>query len=328
MKHQPSHTIEHLQERIKQAFDELPLRKQPEELYIPITYTLAQGGKRIRPLLTLLACDMFGGNIEDAINPAIGIELFHNFTLIHDDIMDQAPLRRGKETVYKKWNTNVAILSGDTIFAQANLFILTSPSRSKTRVARLFNRTAIQVCEGQQYDMNFETRNDVSIAEYMEMIRLKTAVLLAASLKMGVLTAFASEKSADILYDFGIKLGLAFQLKDDLLDVYGSQEKFGKVSGGDIIECKKTFLYLKALELAGDKQDDLRDLYNSRMVPASEKVADVKNIFNKLNIEEITQNEVEKYYRQAVDLLASLDIPGTYKIPLQQYTSELMYREK
>jgi geranylgeranyl diphosphate synthase, type II len=326
--YQSLHSIEYLLDHFNQAFTQLHGEKQPAELYIPINYTLSQGGKRMRPLLMLLACDMFGGNIEEALNPAIGIELFHNFTLLHDDIMDQAPLRRGKETVYKKWNTNVAILAGDTIFAQANLFILTSPSRSKTRVARLFNRTAIEVCEGQQYDMNFETSSSVSIHEYIEMIRLKTAVLLAASLKMGALIAFASEQSAKILYDFGIKLGLAFQLKDDLLDVYGSQEKFGKVSGGDIIECKKTFLYLKALELAGNQAGELRQIYTSSALPNKDKVTAVKEIFSSLGIREITQKEIEKYYQEAVDMLASLDIPGTYKVPLQQYTSELMYREK
>jgi geranylgeranyl diphosphate synthase, type II len=326
--YQSLHSIEYLLDHFNQAFTQLQGEKQPAELYIPINYTLSQGGKRMRPLLMLLACDMFGGNIEEALNPAIGIELFHNFTLLHDDIMDQAPLRRGKETVYKKWNTNVAILAGDTIFAQANLFILTSPSRSKTRVARLFNRTAIEVCEGQQYDMNFETSSSVSIHEYIEMIRLKTAVLLAASLKMGALIAFASEQSAKILYDFGIKLGLAFQLKDDLLDVYGSQEKFGKVSGGDIIECKKTFLYLKALELAGNQAEELRQIYTSSALPNKDKVTAVKEIFSSLGIREITQKEIEKYYQEAVDMLASLDIPGTYKVPLQQYTSELMYREK
>jgi geranylgeranyl diphosphate synthase type II len=212
--------ITELQNRLKKAFSELQLHGQPPELYEPIRYTMELGGKRMRPLLLLMACDLFGGDVQKAIDASIGIELFHNFTLLHDDIMDQAPLRRGKETVYKRWNANRAILSGDTMFAMANLYMLRTPPSCVAQVLDIFNRTAIEVCEGQQLDMNFETRQEVSAPEYLEMIRLKTGVLLAASLQIGALIAGASSLAAQQLYECGICLGLAFQLTDDLLDVW------------------------------------------------------------------------------------------------------------
>ena len=252
--------IQDLQLLLDEAFSRIQLPARPADLYDPINYTLGLGGKRLRPLLVLASCQMFGGEIDEAINPAIGIELFHNFTLLHDDIMDQAPLRRGKETVYKKWNPNVAILAGDTMFALANKYMLRTRQQAISQVMELFNQTAIEVCEGQQYDMDYEHQANVSIADYIEMIRLKTAVLLAASLKTGAIIAGAEAADCNYIYQFGINIGLAFQLKDDLLDVYGVQEKFGKVSGGDIIAGKKTYLYLKALETAGSEADAFRRL--------------------------------------------------------------------
>jgi geranylgeranyl diphosphate synthase type II len=319
--------IQDLQHLIDDAFSQIQFPSEPADLYNPITYTLGLGGKRLRPLLVLASCQMFGGEITEAINPAIGIELFHNFTLLHDDIMDQAPLRRGKETVYKKWNSNVAILAGDTMFAVANKFMLRTRPHAISHVIELFNQTAIEVCEGQQYDMDYEHRNDITIADYLEMIRLKTAVLLAASLKTGAIIAGAGLPDCDYIYQFGINIGLAFQLKDDLLDVYGVQEKFGKVSGGDIIAGKKTYLYLKALESAGTKAEYFRRLYSAHDMDSAEKVMKVKEIFNQLNIEEHTRELIEDYYQKALRDLSSLSLPEEAMESLSEYTAGLMERE-
>jgi geranylgeranyl diphosphate synthase type II len=263
----------------------------------------------------------------DAINPAIGIELFHNFTLLHDDIMDQAPLRRGKETVYKKWNSNVAILAGDTMFAVANKYMLHTRAQAISQVVELFNQTAIEVCEGQQYDMEYENRPDVSIGDYLEMIRLKTAVLLAASLKTGAIIAAADPTDCDHIYNFGINIGLAFQLKDDLLDVYGDQEKFGKVSGGDIIAGKKTYLYLKAIESAGSQTNSFRELYAAHNIAGTEKVSKVKEIFNQLKIEQHTRKLIDDYYQAALHDLSCISLPVEAMEELSDYTAGLMERE-
>jgi geranylgeranyl diphosphate synthase type II len=317
-----------LQVRIDEAFSLIRLPEKPADLYDPIAYTLGLGGKRLRPMLVLASCQMFGGETADAINPAIGIELFHNFTLLHDDIMDAAPLRRGKATVHKKWNPNVAILAGDTMFALANKYMLRTKPQVISKVVELFNQTAIEVCEGQQYDMEYENLDKVTIPDYIEMIRLKTAVLLAASLKTGAIIAGAGTADCELIYQFGIKIGLAFQLKDDLLDVYGIQEKFGKVSGGDIIAGKKTYLYLKALESAGSQQEAFRTLYNSHNIDNQLKVSRVKEIFNQLNIELHTRNLIEEYYQQALHDLSRISIPEEAMELLREYTAVLMEREK
>ncbi len=319
--------IQDLQQRIDDAFGRIQFPAHPADLYDPITYTLGLGGKRLRPLLVLSSCQMFGGDTSDAINPAIGIELFHNFTLLHDDIMDEAPLRRGKETVYKKWNSNVAILAGDTMFAIANKFMLRTRSQAISQVVELFNQTAIEVCEGQQYDMDYEKRQDITIAEYIEMIRLKTAVLLAASLKTGAIIAGAGAADCDYIYQFGINIGLAFQLKDDLLDVFGIQEKFGKVSGGDIIAGKKTYLYLKVLESAGQHGEYFRKLYASHDMESSEKVTKVKEIFNQMNIEQHTRKLIDEYYQKALNELSCISLSSEATDSLKEYTEGLMERE-
>ncbi len=319
--------VQDLQNRIDEAFLTLRFPSEPADLYDPITYTLGLGGKRLRPLLVLASCQMFGGNVSDALHPAIGIELFHNFTLLHDDIMDAAPLRRGKASVYKKWNPNVAILAGDTMFALANKHMLRTLPHAVSPVVELFNQTAIEVCEGQQYDMDYENRARVSIPEYIEMIRLKTAVLLAASLKTGAIIAGADSKDCDLIYDFGINIGLAFQLKDDLLDVYGAQEKFGKMSGGDIIAGKKTYLYLKALESAGPLSEPFRDLYTSPANDNNSKIASVKEIFNQLNIEQFTREQIDIYYQKALSDLSNISLPPEATEPLREYTAGLMERE-
>ena len=270
-------TINEIQKIIEKQIDNINFKKAPNELYGPIAYTLKLGGKRLRPALCLMGCDMFGGNINEALQPALGIELFHNFTLLHDDIMDKAPLRRGKETVYNKWNTNTAILAGDTMMAIAYDFIMKAPEVVRTKIFSIFNKTAIEVCEGQQYDMNYESQNDVTIDKYLEMIRLKTAVLLAGSLKIGAVIGGANENDTQKLYSFGENIGIAFQLKDDLLDVFSNEDKFGKKSGGDIITNKKTFLYLKAFELAeGKTYDSLWFYFNKKFENNLEKVKGVK----------------------------------------------------
>ncbi|MEI8046208.1 MAG: polyprenyl synthetase family protein [Bacteroidota bacterium] len=319
--------VQELQLRLEEAFSELQFPSSPADLYNPITYTLGLGGKRLRPLLVLASCQMFGGDISDAIHPAIGIELFHNFTLLHDDIMDAAPLRRGKETVYKKWNSNVAILAGDTMFALANKYMLRTRLQAISQVVELFNQTAIEVCEGQQYDMDYENRENVTIADYIEMIRLKTAVLLAASLKTGAIIANAGAADCDHIYNFGINIGLAFQLRDDLLDVYGVQEKFGKVSGGDIIAGKKTYLYLKALELAGAQIEYFRRLYSSQNEGSKDKVMKVKGIFDQLNIEILTRDLIDEYYQKALVDMSRISLPAEAMESLQEYTAGLMDRD-
>lgn len=319
--------IQDLQLLLDEAFSRIQLPARPADLYDPINYTLGLGGKRLRPLLVLASCQMFGGEINEAINPAIGIELFHNFTLLHDDIMDQAPLRRGKETVYKKWNPNVAILAGDTMFALANKYMLRTRQQAISQVMELFNQTAIEVCEGQQYDMDYEHQENVSIDDYIEMIRLKTAVLLAASLKTGAIIAGAEASDCNHIYQSGINIGLAFQLKDDLLDVYGVQEKFGKVSGGDIIAGKKTYLYLKALEMAGSEADAFRRLYSAHDIDSNEKIARVKEVFNRMNIETLTRQLINDYYQKALRDLSAISLPEEAMESLTEYAAWLMERE-
>jgi len=319
--------VQDLQLQIDEAFSKIQFPSVPADLYNPIIYTLAIGGKRLRPLLVLASCQMFGGDIAEAINPAIGIELFHNFTLLHDDIMDAAPLRRGKETVYKKWNSNVAILAGDTMFALANKYMLRTRPQAVSLVVELFNQTAIEVCEGQQFDMDYEKTPDISIADYIEMIRLKTAVLLAASLKTGAIIAGADTVDCNYIYQFGINIGLAFQLKDDLLDVYGVQEKFGKVSGGDIIAGKKTYLYLKALELAGSQLESFMKIYSSHDTESNEKVRKVKEVFNQLNIKQLTRALIDEYYQKALYDLSCISLSVEAMELLREYTARLMERE-
>ncbi len=321
-------TIKELQNKIDLTLSAQKFEGNPPLLYEPIKYTLSQGGKRLRPLLTLLACDLFDGNIENAVYPAIGLEIFHNFTLLHDDIMDKAPIRRGKETVYKKWNTNIAILSGDTMFALAYEFMLNTDNKVIPQILPVLNQTAREVCEGQQFDMDFETQDNVSIADYIEMIRLKTAVLLGGSLKIGALIGGATPENADYLYNFGINIGLAFQLKDDLLDVFSDVEKFGKMTGGDILTNKKTFLYLKAYELA--KNEELQNLNYYFNLPESEgtqKINGVKSVYNTLNIEQLTVDEMKNYYDLALLEFDKINISEDKKQNLLDFAKLLMDRE-
>lgn len=317
-----------LQELIAQAIATLPVYGKPEGLYQPIAYTLEQGGKRLRPMLALMSAQTFGGDPDKALPAAIAIEIFHNFTLLHDDIIDEAPLRRGRETVYKKWNINTAILSGDTMFAIAYGQLCSSETAMLPALMKVFTKTAIEVCEGQQYDIDFETSGDVSIDAYLNMIRLKTAVLLAASLKIGAITANASEADADRIYSFGENLGIAFQLQDDLLDAFGNEEVFGKKTGGDILTNKKTYLYLKALECAAaDDRKMLAELYSRRDMEDGEKIGKVLQIFRRADIEKQTEELIMDYFNRAILLFAEINLSEEAKKPLLSLAETMLKRK-
>ncbi|MEZ5195911.1 MAG: polyprenyl synthetase family protein [Bacteroidales bacterium] len=321
-------SLETVQELIKKEIAQISYPDKPKNLYEPIHYTLELGGKRLRPALCLLACDLFGSDIKLALKPALGIEIFHNFTLLHDDIMDAAPIRRGKPSVHKKWNSNVAILSGDTMMALSYEYIMQAPEKLRSEVFSVFNKTAIEVCEGQQYDMNFEIQSDVSIVDYLEMIRLKTAVLLAGSLKIGGIIGGAGKEDAENLYHFGENIGIAFQLKDDLLDVFSDQDKFGKQTGGDILSNKKTFLYLKAFELANGRTfDSLYYFFHTKPENESDKIDGVKEIYKELNIESITLKEIDVYYQRAMQFLEKVKVSPERKTELIKFANVLKKRE-
>lgn len=302
---------------------------EPRELYEPIDYTLRLGGKRIRPTLLLAANALFGGNPETVRGAALGIETFHNFTLLHDDLMDRSPLRRGQPTVYTKWDENTAILSGDTMFALAWRYFLRQPSTQLQEILNCFNETAIEVCEGQQKDMNFEKRNDVSIEEYMDMIRQKTAVLLAGALKIGALYANAPKEDVDRLYRFGIHLGLAFQLQDDLLDGYGDTAVFGKKTGQDIRDNKKTFLPLTAELLCTDAQRaELHTLFTSEDVDEEEKVRRVMALYDAVGLRAKVEEAVEKEFTEATHCLDAIHADEECKKPLRELMETLKGRKK
>ncbi|MDD2345660.1 MAG: polyprenyl synthetase family protein [Bacteroidales bacterium] len=296
--------VEELTELVSLEINKLDFDKNPKELYEPIAYTMSQGGKRLRPILSLLACEMFGGDVQKALVPAISLEMFHNFTLIHDDIMDKAPIRRGVETVYKKWNQDIAILSGDTLFSLAYEKLLACDKEHLVDFIHLLNETAVGVCEGQQLDMNFELQDEVSIDEYIEMIRLKTAILIGACLKAGAIAANADKKYQGMIYEYGVYVGLAFQLMDDVLDVYADIEKFGKKPGGDIRENKKTYLYLKTLEVASKEDAELlRNYFRSTELEDDFKYDSVRAIFDKYNIKALTEEKMNSYYEKAMSIL-------------------------
>lgn len=318
---------EHIRQAIEEAIATLHLEGNPPLLYQPIRYTMAQGGKRLRPTLCIMAAEIFGASLKQALWPAIGLEMFHNFTLVHDDIMDQSPIRRGQETVYKKWNPTVAILSGDTMYALAyDLLIKYDGPRLKDILTR-FNRTAIEVCEGQQLDMDFESCDEVSIDDYLNMIRLKTAVLLASSLAIGAHIADANPTQIQKLYDYGINIGLAFQLMDDLLDVYSDQEQFGKVTGNDIVTNKKTFLYLKSYQKANPTQIEvLNDCYKYHKYQGQEKVRRVKQVYDDLRLKDETQQAIDGLYDKANTLLGQLSLEPSRLQNMVQLVAKLANR--
>lgn len=301
--------------------------KAPENLYNPVSYIIGLGGKRIRPVLTLMAADIFSDEYSKALPAALAIEVFHNFTLVHDDIMDDAPLRRGHQTVHEKWDINTGILSGDAMLILAYQYFEHYEPTIFRALAQLFSKTALEVCEGQQLDIDFETRNDVTISEYIEMIRLKTSVLVAASLKMGAIVAEASEENASLIYDYGLHLGIAFQLQDDYLDTFGDPEDFGKQVCGDIIENKKTYLFLKAYELASESdRQKLAFFYKQKLEENSIKIVEVTRIFEKYDIPTIIQEEIKKYTDNALGTLEKLDVSAEAKEKLTQFALTLMDR--
>ena len=317
-----------LQAIISDAVDKLSYPKYPEQLYEPLTYILSIGGKRMRPALLLMACELFGGDINKAIPPALAIEVFHNFTLMHDDIMDNAPLRRGKTTVHERWNQNVAILSGDVMLIEGYKLMMQVEDHLLRQILDIFNTTAVGVCEGQQIDMEFETRNVVDIEEYINMIRLKTAVVLGGALKIGALIGGASQVDADLLSEFGMQLGIAFQLQDDILDVYGDPEKFGKQVGGDIISNKKTYLLIKALELAeGELAIELGSLLNASHLDNNTKVAGVTNVYNELDIRQHAETAMQGYADKAFEALKKINLQEEHKQYLQDFADGLLVRE-
>ena len=303
--------------------------REPKNLYEPIDYILQLSGKRIRPILTLMSADILSGDFKKALPAALAVEVFHNFTLVHDDIMDDAPLRRGKQTVHEKWNLNTGVLSGDAMLILAYQYFENYEADTFQELAKLFSKTALEVCDGQQLDIDFETRNDVTIAEYINMIRLKTSVLVAAALKMGAIVAKASEKDANLLYEYGLNLGLAFQLQDDYLDTFGDPETFGKQVGGDIIENKKTYLFLKAMELANnDDKQKLQFFYKQKLEENSIKIDEVTRIFERCDIPGLIQKLIQDYTNLSFDSLNQMNISLENKEKLIQFGTFLMARSK
>lgn len=321
--------VEQIQSLINNYIDNQNFEGNPSELYAPISYIMSQGGKRMRPTLCLLACDMFGGNVDDCMIPAVAAEIFHNFTLVHDDIMDQAPLRRGMETVYHKWNSDIALLSGDTMLIKAFQYVLATKKEYSYEVFAELCKVALEVCEGQQFDLNFETQDNVSLDAYLEMIRLKTAVLLGSVLKIGAIVAKADAKNQKAIYDFGINLGLAFQLQDDIFDCYGDVKVFGKMTGGDISDNKKTYLYLKALELASeDDRNLLTQLFAMPKGRDENKIQTVLNIYDKYDVKNIVTELMTKYYHDSLKNLDDIDLPEEKKLILRDYAAYLYTRNK
>ena len=300
--------------------------KEPKNLYKPITYILNLGGKRLRPILTLMSCNLLGGDIEKALDAALAIEMFHNFSLVHDDIMDAAPIRRGKKTVHQKWDLNTGILSGDAMLVLSNQFLESYSGNQFKSLTKLFNKTALQVCEGQQYDIDFETRTNIAIDEYVKMITLKTAVLVATSLKFGAIIASANQNDIDNIYDYGLNLGIAFQLQDDYLDVF-SNEDFGKQKAGDIVENKKTYLFLKTLELA-DKEDSIELMKWYGIKEFSEtKITSVIKLFEKYRVPKLIEEKIQEYTLNAIKNIDNLTLVDNKKKVLVKFANQLMGRK-
>ena len=314
-------------EAINNIKDRYP--KQPADLYNPIYYTMALGGKRLRPVLMLMACEAVGGKAGDALIPAIGLELFHNFTLLHDDLMDRADVRRGKPTVYRKWNDNVAILSGDAMLTMATQHIARARAEVLPEVMELFNKTAMEIYEGQQWDMDFESRTDVKVDEYLEMIRLKTSVLLGCACKMGAILGGASKALANDFYHMGVNIGLAFQLQDDVLDVWGDPATFGKGTGGDIMNNKKTFLLINAMNMAtGDDAVELNHWLSATDADPAQKIPAVTAIYEKLGLRDMSDGYISMYSNHALETLAAMRIDKDAAQAFADLTVKLIKRDR
>jgi len=312
---------------INKQLETLNWNRAPRELYLPIGYALESGGKRIRPALVLMACDLFGGTKDDAMGAALAIEVFHNFTLLHDDIMDNAETRRNRLTVHKKWNANTAILSGDAMMIKSYEFLEKTPVHLWSKLFPIFTRTALEVCEGQQYDMNFETCEEVTLDEYFNMIRLKTAVLLGAALQLGAIIGGASDDDAQHLYDFGIAIGIAFQLKDDYLDTFGDEKSFGKRIGGDIVCGKKTFLLINALtQSTNDDRLLIQNTLADKLMPEEQKIRTITAVYEKLEIPSLCEKAMSEYYNRALLALTKITGNKNDKQPFMALAQQLMGR--
>lgn len=322
------HDISQYQDFFVSYLKKQSVNKEPKNLYEPIEYILELGGKRMRPVLTLMTSEVFDADYKKALPAAMAVEVFHNFSLVHDDIMDDAPLRRGEQTVHEKWNINTGILSGDAMLILAYQYFEHYEPTVFRDLAKLFSKTALEVCEGQQWDVDFETRKDVTIPEYLKMIEYKTAVLVAAAMKMGAIIANTSEENANLIYDFGLNLGLAFQLQDDYLDAFGDPETFGKQVGGDIIENKKTYLYLKALEFSTpEKASELEKLFRWQLDDNTEKIEIAKAIFNESGSSKATREAIEMFTFKAFETLDKMDIEFPKKEMLRTFGENLMGRK-
>lgn len=314
-------------EKIEKEINSLNFTIPPVELYKPIDYVLSIGGKRIRPCLLMMACNIFKDNIDDSIHPALAIEVFHNFTLLHDDIMDHAVLRRNHPTVHMKWDTNVAILSGDAMITKSYQILSNSKADKLSDLLHEFNKASLEVCEGQMYDMNFEKNIDVSVDDYINMIRLKTSVLIACALKMGAIMGDASKEDQQLIYDFGLNLGIGFQLQDDMLDTYGDSATFGKKIGGDIVANKKTYLLTTALTKAkGKTYDDLIRLVTTYEVSREEKLEQAMKIYAELDIKQLTQQKIDEYFEKASDCLAKISVGEERKVEMKKVVEMLINR--
>jgi geranylgeranyl diphosphate synthase, type II len=322
-------TLQECQDIIQKHLKEISLPESPLNLYEPIRYMLEPEGKRIRPVLVLMGCNVFSDDISRAVFPALAVEVFHNFTLMHDDIMDQSAMRRNRPTVHIKWNPNIGILSGDAMLIKSYELLSGTPPDCLLNILGLFNKTALEVCEGQQYDMDFERNVNITLEEYLKMVELKTAVLLAASLKMGAIIGGADSTDADLLYEFGRNIGIAFQLQDDLLDVYADPLLFGKVTGNDIVSNKKTVLLIQALQLAeGQLKNDLLKWLDSVKFDRFEKIKGVMDIYTRLNLREITASKVKYYHDQALAMLGKLRCEAERKVELRSFSERLMNRQR
>jgi geranylgeranyl diphosphate synthase type II len=322
------HAIDQFQEFFITYLEKQSLTKEPKNLYDPIGYILGLGGKRIRPVLTLMTTEVFNGDYKKSLPAAMAVEVFHNFSLVHDDIMDDAPLRRGHVTVHEKWDINTGILSGDAMLIIAYQYFEQYEPAVFMRLAKLFSKTALEVCEGQQWDVDFETRDDVTIVDYLKMIEYKTAVLVAAAMKMGAIVAETSEENANLIYEFGLNLGLAFQLQDDYLDAFGDPKTFGKQVGGDIIENKKTYLYLKAMAFSSkDQASQLQHLFSMQLEDNAAKITAVKEIFNNSGASQATQEAIQEFTFKAFKTLEEMDIDESKKEVLRFFGNNLMGRK-
>ena len=322
-------TPESLLESINNYIDSLDYSKEPKGLYEPISYVLSLGGKRIRPLLMLMSANLWKEDVEDLLPAAVGLEVYHNFTLLHDDLMDKADRRRGMLTVHKKWNDNTAILSGDAMLILAYHYFMQVCCEQKEAMINTFSKAALEVCEGQQLDMDFETLSNVTEAEYLRMIRLKTSVLLAAALRIGAEYGEAGEENARLMYDFGINIGLAFQLQDDYLDVYGNPETFGKKIGGDILCNKKTWMLIKCLELADESSKlQLRGWLNRIDFLAEEKIAAVTGIYNAVRVGDLAQEKIEEHYQKGIECLNQVAVPDDRKEGLRLLAEKMLKRNR